>query len=192
MIAPSWQKDNIIDLCLEKILKALEGKKYNVIVRPHPQQVRHEKEKFEKLKEEYVGTNIEIQMDFSNTSSVFEADVLIGDWSSIGFEYAFTTEKPVISVDTPMKIMNPKYKEIDTEPINIWGREEIGEVVKVKDVGSIDKVVAKMLKNPEKYNEKIRKLREDSVYNLGKSAKVGGEYLISLVQEKVKERKKNE
>ena len=192
MIAPSWQKDNIIDLCLDKVLKALEGKKYNVIVRPHPQQVRHQKDMIEKMREKYEGTNIEIQTDFSKTSSVCEADLLIGDWSSIGFEYAFTTEKPVLSIDTPMKIMNPEYKKIGVEPINIWAREEIGEVVKLKDVKNIDKVVERMLKHPEKYAEKIRSLREESVYNIGKSGEAGGEYLISLVQEKIKERKKNE
>ncbi|MBQ3464740.1 membrane protein insertase YidC [Candidatus Saccharibacteria bacterium] len=190
MIAPSWQKDNIIDLCLDKILKALDGKKYNVIVRPHPQQVRHMKEAFEKMKKKYEGTNIEIQTDFSKTSSVFESDVLIGDWSSIGFEYAFTTEKPVISIDTPMKIMNPDYKKIKVDPINIWGREEIGEVVKLKDVKNIDKVVERMLKNPDKYKDKIRKLRKKSIYNLGKSSEIGAQEIISLVQNKIKERKK--
>ena len=190
MIAPSWQKDNIIDLCLDKILKSLEGKKYNVIVRPHPQQVRHMKDTFEKMKEKYDGTNIEMQTDFSKTSSVFEADVLIGDWSSIGFEYAFTTERPVISIDTPMKIMNPDYQKIDVPPINIWGREEIGEIIKLKDVKNIDKVVDKFLKNPEKYRKKIIALREKSIYNLGSSAEVGALEIITLVQNKIKERKK--
>ena len=189
MIAPSWQKDNIIDLCLDKVLKALEGKNYNVIVRPHPQQVRHQKDMFEKMKEKYEGTNIEIQTDFSKTSSVFEADVLIGDWSSIGFEYAFTTEKPVISIDTPPKIMNPEYEKINVEPINIWGREKIGEVVKLKDVKEINKVVSRVLKNPEKYRKSIVELREKTVYNPGKAAEVGAEEIIKLVQEKIKERK---
>lgn len=63
--------------------------------------------------------------------------------------------------------------------------------MKLKDVKNIDKVVAKILKHPEKYAEKIRRLREETVYNIGKSSEVGGEYLISLVQEKIKERKKN-
>lgn len=190
MIAPSWQKDNIIDLCLDDVLKSLKGKNYEVIVRPHPQQVRHMRDAFEKMKEKYAGTNIIIQTDFSNTSSVFEADVLIGDWSSIGFEYAFTTEKPVISIDTPMKIMNPEYQKVDVPPINIWGREEIGEVVKLKDVKRINEVVERMLRNPDKYKKKIQKLRKEYVYNPGKSAQVGAEYIISCVQNKIKERKK--
>lgn len=181
MIAPSWQKDNIIDLCLDKVLKALSGKSYDVIVRPHPQHVRHMRDAFEKMKEQYAGTNITIQTDFSSTDSVFNADLLITDWSSIGLEYAFTTEKPVISIDTPMKIMNPDYKKIDVDPINIWIRDIIGEVVKVKDVNKMGDVVEKMLKNPAKYQKQIAAIKKDSVYNLGKSAGIGAEYIIECV-----------
>ena len=190
MIAPSWQKDNIIDLCLDKVLKSLQNKKYNVIVRPHPQHVRHAKEMFEKMQKKYEGTNITIQTDFSANDSVFNADLLITDWSSIAFDYAFTTKRPVISIDTPMKIMNPDYKKIDIEPINIWCREKLGEVIKVKDAKNIDKTVAKLLKDPTKYKKQIADLEKDSVYNIGNSAEVGAEYIINCVQTKIKERKK--
>ncbi len=190
MIAPSWQKDNIIDLCLDQILDSLKGENYQVIVRPHPQHVRHMKEMFNKMQENYQDTNIIIQTDFSSTDSVFNADLLITDWSSIGYEYAFTTEKPVISIDTPMKIMNPEYKKIKVEPFNIWARSEIGEVVKVGDVKNINKTVQKILKDPKKYQKKIATLKKDSMYNLGNSAKVGAEYIIQCVQDKIKERKK--
>ncbi len=190
MIAPSWQKDNIIDLCLDKILKSVKGKKYKVIVRPHPQQVRHMKDLFEKMKEKYNNTNIVIQTDFSNTDSVFNADLLITDWSSIGYEYAFTTKKPVISIDTPMKVMNPEYEKIKVEPFNIWAREQIGEVIKVKDAKNIDSIIKKILKDPTKYQKKISALRKNSVYNIGNSAEIGAEYIIKCVQAKVKERKK--
>ena len=190
MIAPSWQKDNIIDLCLEDILKKLKGKDYRVIVRPHPQQVRHMKDVFEKMKEKYNDTNIIIQTDFSSTDSVFNSDLLITDWSSIGYEYAFTTEKPVLSIETPMKIMNPEYKKIKVEPFNIWAREQIGEILKVKDVKKIDTVIDKILKNSSKYQKKISTLKKDSVYNLGNSAEIGADYIINCVQEKIKERKK--
>ncbi|MBR2708887.1 membrane protein insertase YidC [Candidatus Saccharibacteria bacterium] len=190
MIAPSWQKDNIIDLCLDEILKKLKGKDYRVIVRPHPQQVRHMKDAFEKMKEKYDSTNIVIQTDFSSTDSVFNSDLLITDWSSIGYEYAFTTEKPVLSIETPMKIMNPDYKKIKVEPFNIWAREEIGKIIKVKDIKKIDAAIDEMLKNSSKYQKKISALKKDSVYNLGKSAEISADYIINCVQEIIKERKK--
>ena len=45
-----------------------------------------------------------------------------------------------------------------------------------------------MLKNQSKYNKKISKLVDDSVYNIGKSAEVGANYIIETIQDKIKER----
>ena len=191
LIAPSWQKDNIVDLCLNEILDSLKNEDYKVIVRPHPQQVRHMKDKFESMKEQYKGNkNIEIQTDFSANNTVFSSDLLITDWSAIAYEYSYTTKKPVLFVDTPMKIMNPEYQKIDIEPFNIWVRNEIGEVVPVENCKNIDKVVSRMLGESTKYEEKINKLVKDSVYNIGKSGQVGAEYIINSIQEKINERKK--
>ncbi len=125
-LIPSWQKNNIFDLCLDELLDSLSGKDYKVVVRPHPQQVRHEIEKFNKLKDKYKDVkNIIIQTDFSKNDTVFNSDILITDWSGIAYEFAFTTKKPVVFIDTPIKIMNPDYKKIDVEPYNIWVREKM-------------------------------------------------------------------
>ena len=191
LIAPSWQKDNIVDLCLDEVLDSLKQGDFNVVVRPHPQQVRHMKEKFENMKEKYKDNkNIEIQTDFSSNNTVFSADLLITDWSAIAYEYSFTTKKPVLFIDTPMKIMNPEYQKIDIEPFNIWVRNEIGEVVSVDNCKDINKVVSKMLEEGKKYEEKINKLVNDSVYNIGKSGEVGADYIINTIQEKINKRKK--
>ncbi len=193
MIAPSWQKDNIIDLCLETMLDSLSGKNYKVIVRPHPQQVRHMRDAFEKMKEKYQNTNITIDIDFNSSSnSIFNSDILITDWSSINLEYAFTTGRPVISVNTPMKIMNPDYKKLGIEPFNITCRKIIGETIETKDAKNIDEVIEKILKNTKKYQKQIFDLRDKSIYNLGSSAAIGGEYIVDCIQKKIKERKTNE
>ena len=192
LIGPSWQKDNIIDLCLDEVLASMRGKDYRVIVRPHPQHVRHMPEKFEHLKEQYKDDkNIIIQTDFSSNDTVFNADILITDWSSICQDFAFTTKKPVIFIDTPMKIMNPDYKLIDTEPINIWIRNEIGTVVKLDELDKLDGIVREMLANREQYHDKIAALTEKCVYNLGNSSEVGGKYIIEAVQNQIKKRKEN-
>ncbi len=192
LIGPSWQKDNIIDLCLDKVMESVRGKEYNVILRPHPQHVRHASEKFEMLKEQYKDDkNIEIQTDFSSNDTVLNADILITDWSSLCMDYAFTTKKPVIFIDTPMKIMNPDYKKIDTKPINIWIRDEIGTVVKTDELDKLDGIIREMLENREKYHDKIAALTEKCVYNLGYSSEVGGKYIIEAVQDHIKKRKES-
>lgn len=190
LIAPSWQKDNIVDLCLDDILNNLKDTNYKITVRPHPQQVKHMKEKFEQMKADFKDNkNITIETDFSSSDSIFNADVMITDWSAIAYEYAYTTKKPVIFIDTPMKVMNPEYKKINVEPFNIWCRNIIGEVVKVDQINKINDVIKRTLENEDKYKEKITKLLNSNVYNLGSSSEKGATYIIKIIQEKIKERK---
>jgi len=190
LIAPSWQPDNIIDLCLEQILDKFKNSNYDVIVRPHPQHVRHMKEKFDNLIKEYSKyDNITIQTDFSSTSTVFNADLMITDWSGIAYEYSYTTKKPVVFIDTPMKIMNEDYLEIGVEPFNIWARDKIGQVVKLNEIDKIKKTVDVILSNSNKYKKEIENLGNDSVYNLGISGEVGANYIIDSIKEKIERRK---
>ena len=190
LIAPSWQKDNIVDSCLEDILDALRGKDYKIVVRPHPQHVRHQPEKMEMLKNKYASdSNIEIQTDFSSNDTVFQADMMITDWSGIAYEYSFTTYKPVIFIDTPMKIMNPEYTRIDTEPFNIWMRDVLGKVVKPEDVSGIADVIDEMYAHADEYRETIKTYAYDYVYNLDNSSEVGAKYIIQELRKYVDKRK---
>lgn len=190
LIAPSWQQDNIVDSCLETILDELQKKEYKVTVRPHPQHVRHNKEKLELLKEKYKESdNIEIQTDFSSNATVFEADLMITDWSGIAYEYAYTTRKPVLFINTPMKVMNPEYEKIDVIPLNILLREEIGCSLNLDELAKIDATVEDMLQKSEEYYDKIGAFTDEYVYNCGKSAEVGAKYIVSQLQKKIKERK---
>lgn len=193
LIAPSWQKDNIVDSCLDELLEQLKGLSYKVVVRPHPQHVRHMPERMNQLKERFKNdSNIEIQTDFSSNNTVFEADLMITDWSGIAYEYAYTTCKPVLFIDTPMKIMNPEYQKIGIEPINIWMREVIGKVVKPDQMNDIPDTVQYLLDHSSEYKETINKFVQDYVYNLGRSGEVGARYIIDQVFGQVKARYETE
>lgn len=190
LIAPSWQKGNIVNSCLEQLLDGLKQEDYRITVRPHPQHVRHQPERMEQLKTRYAGDeNIEIQTDFSSNDTVFEADMMITDWSDISFEYAFTTCKPVLFIDTPMKVMNPEYEKIDVKPINIWMRNEIGMAIKPEQAGEAVAVVSRMFAKEQEYHDRIETLVQEYVYNLGTSAEVGAKYIVKEIQRIIKERK---
>lgn len=190
LIAPSWQQDNIVDSCLEQILDNLKGKGYQITVRPHPQHVRHRGEFMEQLKVKYEqDRDIEIQTDFSSNNTVFEADLMITDWSGIAYEYAYTTQKPVLFINTPMKIMNPEYQKIDTVPLNILLREEIGCSLNLDELSQIGDKVQMLLEHKADYYEKIGNFVQEYVYNHGTSAEVGAKYMITTIQRKIKERK---
>lgn len=99
LIAPSWQKDNILSSCIEEISDHLEGLEY-----------LRKKYNMDSCKD------MELQTDFSSNNTVYEADLVITDWSSIAFEYSFATLKPSLFINTPMKIMNEDYKELEITP----------------------------------------------------------------------------
>lgn len=193
LIAPSWQKDNIVDSCLEEILDTLKGRGYQITVRPHPQEVRLKQAYMEQLEAKYAADrDVEIQTDFSSNSTVFEADLLITDWSGITYEYAFTTLRPVLFIDTPMKVMNPEYEKINTPPINIWMREVIGAVVKPDELEKLPEAVERLLSGRDAYRERIDRFVHEYVYNLGNSGEVGAKYIINEIQKKIKERKNSQ
>ena len=179
LIAPSWQEDNLLDLCIDQILRQLLGKGYHVIVRPHPQYVRHCHEKLMLLKQKYGQyEDFTLQMDFSSNSTVFNADILMTDWSGIAYEYTFTTLKPTLFIDTPMKVMNPDYQEIDVVPFDIEIRNQMGRSVSVDDLGSLNAVVQELLYGANYQKDNMRSLREKYLYNVNSSAKVGADYII--------------
>lgn len=179
LIAPSWQPDNIIDLCVEDMLDGLADTDYRVVLRPHPQQVRHQKERFDDMVEKYAAyDNIEIQTDFSSNYTVMDADLLITDWSDISFEYAFTTLKPVLFIDTPMKIMNPEYDKIALKPINITLRDALGMRLAVDDIGRLNSVIDELIMKKGEYHGRIEKAREEHIFNIGKSRILSAKYII--------------
>ena len=179
LIAPSWQTDNIIDLCIDELLGELSKTEYEIILRPHPQQVRHEPEKFELLKEKFSGNkNITVQTDFSSNNPVMEADVLITDWSDISWEFAFVTKRPVLFINTPMKIMNLEYEKINIPPINLTMRTVIGEALETDELSKTNETIEKMLRDREEYAKTIEKTFTEHVYNIGKSSKLCGRYII--------------
>lgn len=191
LIAPSWQKDNIVDSCLEELIDNLAGHGYKITVRPHPQHVRHMPERMEELKQKYcVDKDIEIQTDFSSNSTVFDADMMITDWSGIAYEYAYTTCKPVLFINTPMKVMNPEYKKIEIEPINIWMRESIGATLNPDEMDKASVIVEKMFDAAATYRSRIDNFVHEYVYNLGHSSEVGAQYIVNEIVKKIQEKKK--
>lgn len=191
LIAPSWQDNNIVDSCLEELLDAIGETEYDIIVRPHPQEVRLKAEYMGALKQKYDSENVTIQTDFTSNSPILEADLLITDWSGISWEYAFTTLRPILFIDTPMKVMNPDYQMIDTVPLNILLRDKLGMSLKPNQMDRVAETVDYLMSHKKQYEEQINILAHEYIYNLGSSTKVGADYIIKSIQKKVTARKES-
>lgn len=185
LIAPSWQKDNILDSCIEHLLERLVQTEHHVIVRPHPQYVRHYESRIDALAAAFQAYDVTFQKDFSSNKTVYMADLLITDWSSIAYEYAFSTLKPVLFINTPMKIVNPDYQELDTVPIDIELRDRVGISVAQEEIGrEIVPAVERLLGDEQFAPASMQKLKEQYIYNIGMSGKAGAKYIIDRLVER--------
>ncbi|MBE5878329.1 MAG: preprotein translocase YidC [Lachnospiraceae bacterium] len=188
LIAPSWQKENIMDSCIEQLLEQLVQTGHKIIVRPHPQYVRHYEERINALAAKYQAAGVEVQKDFSSNKTVYMADMLITDWSSIAFEYSFSTLKPVLFINTPMKVVNPDYQEIKEVPIDIELRDKVGISLELSSLGEVNASVDKLLNTEQFAKPAMEELRNYYIYNIGNSGKVGAKYIIERLMEKSKKK----
>jgi len=98
LFAPSWGPSSVLarfgDIILEQLAKM---QNWDVIFRPHPQSYLVEKEKLEYLFNKYKhSSNIVVDKSPDNIPSMAIADIMISDFSSINFEFAFLFNKPVL------------------------------------------------------------------------------------------------
>ena len=184
LIAPSWQQDNLLDQCIDGVLDQLLGKGYHVILRPHPQYVRLFSDKLNLLNEKYGGhDDFTLQTDFSSNKTVLDADVLMTDWSGIAYEYSFTTLKPTLYINTPMKTTNPDYKEIGIEPFDVTVRDEIGISIDTDKLDMLADSVSRLLTGGGYSPDSIASVRKKYLDNIGLSGEIGARYIIKKLIE---------
>ena len=185
LIGPSWQKDNIMDSCLDQLVEQFSKLDCRIIIRPHPQYVRLYGDKIEGVISRYrdrLGEDFIIQTDFSSTDTVYNADLLVTDWSNVGYEFALSTLKPVLYINTPMKVMNPEYDKIDVVPFDIRIRAQLGGELELSGLDQAGAVAEKLLSHPEEYREIIRAVKEKEIYNLGHGSEAAGRYLVRRIE----------
>ena len=195
MIANSHQKDNIFDSCIDELVSSLfnlsTSQPLNLVLRPHPQYMRRNPARWESIKARYSSTSTSsllliFEDDFSQPSTMDQADVLITDWSGIAYEFAYKTRRPTLFVDTPMKVINPEWQKIDLVPTDISFRNAVGVSIALADIESnAGAAVADMLARPDAFAAKIDNLFATQFYNPGHAGEaVGNAILDSLISKK--------
>lgn len=190
LIAPSWQEDNLLDLCIDDMLSQLLGNGYRIVVRPHPEYVKRYPARWQGLQKRYdhvPGDELCFEQNMSTSESVFTADVLVTDWSSIACDFSFAALKPTLFIDTPMKVCNPEWESLGITPTDITLRNQIGISMDPSDLSMLDEAIAGMLRTADNWNTAIREVRDGFIYHIGDSARYAGEYILNAVLRKQQE-----
>ena len=187
LIAPSWQEDNILDSCIDDMLKGLLGRGWRIIVRPHPEYTKRFRPRWEALQGRYAEVpedELYFEKDFSSNKTIFTSDILITDWSSVFCEFAFSTLKPCVFIDTPMKVNNPDWDKLGVEPTDISLRNRVGESFDPAEAERIGDTVKRMIEGQAEWADRIANVRGELIFNLGHGGEAAGEYLLESLLEK--------
>ena len=179
LVAPSWGNKGCLNICGPNFLLDLAKAGYDVILRPHPQSLKVETEMLDTIHEmlrDYPNVSFDTEMDA--TASMSRADVMISDKSCVRFDFAFLYEKPVITLDIPVR--NPELYEVADLGV-IWEdtvAARLGEVVSPEDFNNIVPVVERALKTP---SSAIAAFREESVACWGRSGEAIAQWTVDTL-----------
>lgn len=191
LVAPSHQPGNIFDDHLDRIVGLVRGKNRKIHLRPHPQYTRRFPAKMQAIDEKYKNdADVVVEMDFSKNSSIYDADILITDWSGIAYEYAFTTKRPVIFINTPMKVVNPEWEKIGITPTNISFRDMAGVSINTNELERLPALLNDIIANPDKFRQRIEEMLSKYFFNPGHAGEVAGKYILETLINKKKGTKK--
>ena len=184
LIAPSWGKQNLLESTGIELIKILLDAGYDVTVRPHPMTIKKSPKIIKQIKEFEKNPDFLIDTNTSSFEQLFSSYALITDWSGIGYEYAFGCERPVIYVDVPKKAHNKEYEKIQLVPFETSIRDKVGEVVSPQNIETIPERIEFLYGNDNNFENKIQKIRNDVIFNIGESGKVTANEIIRIISEK--------
>ena len=183
LITPSYGDENLLEKCGIELIDTLLKSDFRVLLRPHFRTLRDSKELIDSIKNKFG----------KNPSFIFEDGVIppeyfhnsicmISDWSGISMEYAFTFERSVIFIDVPKKILNPDADDLPLEPIEISIRKKIGHIVSTNNIREIQNIINNLNNNTEDFKKQLKLIRQNTVFNISTSSKIGANYIEKLIQ----------
>lgn len=181
LIGPSWQEDNLLDSCVDTLIEQLMCEENHITVRPHPEYVKRYPEKIKLLTEKYAGVpdeKLTFELDFTTNKSTYSSDLLITDWSAIAYEFCFSTKKPVLFVNTKMKMENPEWEKLGLTPAEIYLRDKVGVALEKSELDRTKTVADELMSSGEKYKEKITALLHEHLYSYGTNGAEGAKYIL--------------
>ena len=90
----------------------------------------------------------------------------------------------MIYVEVLKKSPNKEYEKIGLEQFEISIRDKIGEIVSIQNIEDIPERIEFLYANINDFENKIQKIRNDAIFNIGESGKVTANEIIRVISEK--------
>lgn len=185
LVSPSWGASALLSKYGEKLLDPLLATGWNIIIRPHPQSKKSEKEMLDRLTEHYKdAANLIWDYERDNIYSMKKSDIMISDFSGIIYDYTFLCDKPVMYVNAQLDLMPYDAYDLPENGKNIWQfstLSKIGIELKEEQFYNIKEVIQAASDSAE-LAELRHKAKTEAWTNEGNAGKAVADFMISKIQ----------
>jgi CDP-glycerol glycerophosphotransferase (TagB/SpsB family) len=172
LYAPTGAKHNSLETMGEEVLGHLKASgQFDVLVKlhDHPRNAIDWRARLAPLED----AHLRIARSPDVIESLFVADALISDASSVSNEYALL-DRPMAFLDVPRLIEHARSREGSALDLETWGRRA-GPVV--EEPTQVVDAVAGELEHPERHSAVRRGIAEDLFYNPGRATEAAVRWL---------------
>jgi len=182
LVAPSWGPQGLLETRADDLLQVLADTDWQVVVRPHPQTVRLAPQALACV-QAWCRRSPRIQLDLGAAShaSLQRAAVMVSDWSGAAFDFALGFERPVLFIDVPRKVNNPDYTAIAAEPIEVFGRAQLGRVLAPDQLALLPQALADLAAPDAARQARLQAFRQRWVHHPGVSASAAADWLLQAL-----------
>ena len=90
-----------------------------VTLRPHPQAIRYASDKLKIIKDKFSDkpSLFKYEENVSDSFSIMNCSALISDWGGTALEFSLATNKPIVLLDTQLKLSIHLLKNLNLVPL---------------------------------------------------------------------------
>ncbi len=190
LLAPSWGPNSIFNKYGTSVLEELMKTGYDIIVRPHPQSFIADPGMVEGIMEKFpAGDHLKWDRNPDNFESLFNADVLISDFSGIIFDFTLAFDKPILYADTSFDPGCYDYYWLDEQPWTLRILPFLGKQLTGDNLTEIRDLVDTVLTDPY-YKEGRDKARSETWVYMGEGTVRTIDFIVNKYKEITSEKEK--
>ena len=190
LIAPTWGANGLLSRFDERLFDALISTGYKIIVRPHPQSYKSEKDILDRLMSKYKDPSvIEWNKDNDNFSVLKRSDIMISDYSGIIFDFSLVFDKPVIYSNPGFDVRPYDASWLDESPWTFDILPYLGLELNEKNIGDIKQLIDKCLNDPS-FAAGRDKARSETWVHMGEGTMRSVDFIMEKYNEVIAKKEK--
>ncbi len=107
---------------------------------------------------------------------------MVTDISGVIFDYAFLFERPIFLVNAEYNLGG--YDVIDIDGGKVWDLDKSREITRIiapGEVQNLASIVKSEIDNADAYRDKIRKIKNEEIYNFGHAGEAVAKQLVEML-----------